>query len=328
MPANLPPGYFEVEKQYKAATSPEEQVALLEELISTIPKHKGTDHLRADLRRKLSKLKETAQTRKKTGRASSAYHIDPEGAGQVVLVGATNVGKSALVDALTSASPEVSAAPFTTWTPTPGMMLVENVPIQLIDTPPLNPDYVDPEMLNLLRRCNLVLLLVDVQADPVEQLQEAITLLHENRIIAEHRQHTYSGLRRPTVKPFYVLANKCDDDSCDEVFDIFCELLDEEWPMLRASATTGRHIEQFKWAIFEKLGVMRIYAKPPGEEPALDAPFIMGVGGTVEEFARKVHRDFYDNLKSARVWGHGVHDGQQVGREHVLHDEDVVELRT
>ncbi len=327
MPTNLPPEYFEVEKQYRAATSPDEQIALLEELISTVPKHKGTDHLRADLRRKLSKLKDTAQARKKTGRSTSAYHIDPEGAGQVVLTGPTNVGKSALVDVLTSASPEVSAAPYTTWGPTPGMMFVDNVPIQLIDTPPLNADYVDPEMLNLLRRCDLILLLVDVQTHPIQQLQEAVALLEENRIIAEHRQHTYTGLRRPAVVPWFVLANKCDDDSCDEVYDIFCELLDEEWPILPVSATTGRHLERLKWAVFERLGIMRVYAKPPGREPDHSAPFVMAVGGTVGEFARKVHRDFFDNLKSARVWGKGVYDGQQVGRDHVLHDEDVVELR-
>jgi ribosome-interacting GTPase 1 len=72
---------------------------------------------------------------------------------------------------------------------------------------------------------------------------------------------------------------------------------------------------------------MRVYSKPPGNQPDLSAPFILEHGSTVEEFAEKVHRDFLLNLKSARVWGHDVYDGQMVGRDHVLHDGDVVELR-
>jgi ribosome-interacting GTPase 1 len=327
MPTNLPPEYFEVDRQFRAATSPEEKIALLEELISTVPKHKGTDHLRADLRRRLSKMKEAAQGRRRTGRSTSPYQIDIEGAGQVILVGTTNVGKSSLVTALTNASPEVSDAPFTTWAPTPGMMLVDNVQVQLIDTPPLNEDYVDPEMMNLVRRCDLVLLVVDMQTDPLRQLEDAVALLEENRILAPHRADRYEGLRKPAVKRFLVLANKYDDDGSEELFEIFCALLEEDWPMVAVSAVTGRNLEHLKWVIFEQLGIMRIYSKPPGQEPNRDSPFVMEKGGTVEEFARKIHLDFYENLKSARVWGKGVFDGQLVGRDHVLHDEDVVELR-
>jgi ribosome-interacting GTPase 1 len=158
MPTNLPPEYFEVEKRYRAASSPEEKAACLEEMLGTIPKHKGTDKLRADLRRKLSKLKDAARTRKGTSRQVSAFHIDKEGAGQAVVIGPANVGKSALVAALTNATPEVADYPFTTWTPTPGMMPVEDIQVQLIDTPPLNSEFVDPELINLIRRADLILL--------------------------------------------------------------------------------------------------------------------------------------------------------------------------
>ena len=150
MPTNLPPDYFEVEKQYRAAKTPEEKIACLEEMLSIVPKHKGTDHLVGDLRRRLAKLRTAPRSKKGSGRRS-AFHIDKEGAGQVAVVGAVNVGKSALVAALTHATPQVSAGPFTTWTPTPGMMPVEDIQIQLIDTPPLNADYVEPELYNLIR---------------------------------------------------------------------------------------------------------------------------------------------------------------------------------
>jgi hypothetical protein len=328
MPTNLPPEAQEAERRWRAATTPEEKITNLEEFLSLIPKHKGTDHLRADLRRKLSKLKSAAQARKKTTRVVSPYHIDPEGAGQVAVIGPPNVGKSALVDVLTNATPEVSAAPYTTWGPTPGMMYYENVQIQLIDTPPLNPEYVEPEMMNLLRRVDLILLVLDLQADPFDQLEQSLALLEEYRLVPLYRASEYRDQERVQFVLLQVLVNKCDDDAAQEDFEVFCELLGlEECPMLPVSATTGRGLEALRRSVYDRLEVMRIYSKAPGREPDLGSPFVMERGGTVEEFARKIHQDFYQNLKSARVWGHGVHDGQLVGRDHVLHDEDVVELR-
>lgn len=144
MPTNLPPEALEAEQRYRAAKSVAEKIATLEEFISLIPKHKGTDKLRADLRRRLSKLKaEATQARKKVSKRDSAFHIEKEGAGQAVIIGPANVGKSALVATLTNATPEVSPAPYTTWEPTPGMMPIENIQVQLVDTPPLDRDYVE-----------------------------------------------------------------------------------------------------------------------------------------------------------------------------------------
>jgi small GTP-binding protein len=327
MPTNLPPEAQEAERRYRAAETVDEKIASLEEYISAIPKHKGTDHLRADLRRKLSKLRETAQSRKRTAKQASVYHIDPEGVGQVVIIGPPNVGKSALVASLTNANPEVAEYPFTTWTPTPGMMEVENVQVQLIDTPPLNKEFVEPEMLNLIRRADLILLMVDLQGFPIQEIEDSIALLEENRIVPSHRLEQYQGERRPAVVPLLLLANKCDDERCEEDFEVLCELLEGEWPLLPISVITGRNIEQMKRVIFERLGVIRVYAKPPGKEPDLNAPFVLEKGSTVEEFAAKVHRDFVVNLKSARLWGSGTYDGQMVGRDHVLHDGDIVELK-
>ncbi len=327
MPTNLPPEATEAERRYRAATTIEEKIATLEEFISLIPKHKGTDHLRADLRRKLSKLRAAAQTRKGARKQLSPYHIDREGAGQVVLIGPPNVGKSSLLAALTNATPEVSPAPFTTWEPTPGMMEVENVQVQLIDTPPLHPDYVDPEMLNLIRRVDLILAVVDVQTHPEQHLSETVDILQANRIAPLHHRDRYPPEQRLVFKPLLVLANKCDDEEADEILAIFCELLEDEWPLLPVSAATGRNLNQLGREILDRLGIIRIYSKAPGKEPDYRSPFVMRRGATVAEFARQIHLDFYLNLKAARVWGTGVYDGQLVGRDHVLHDGDVVELR-
>jgi ribosome-interacting GTPase 1 len=326
MPTNLPPEYYEAEKEYRAAESPAEKVSTLEALIATIPKHKGTDKLRADLRRRLSKLKSAAQSRKSLSTHESAYHIDKEGAGQVVLVGAPNVGKSALVAALTNAAPEVANFPHSTWTPTPGMMPVENVQIQLIDTPPLNREYVEPDLLDLIRRADLMLLVVDLLTDPVQQLQDSAAFLEEHHIAACHRREQYAEQRRLIFIPCLVLANKYDDERFDENFEIFCALLNEEWPLLPVSATTGRNLERLKRRVFETLRIIRVYTKAPDQEPDFTAPFILKKGDTVLDLAGKIHKDFVEQLKTARIWGQGVYDGQLVKRDHVLHDGDVVEL--
>jgi len=327
MPINLPPEALEAEKLYRAAQSTREKIARLEEFIAIIPKHKGTDRLRADLRRKLSKLKDAAQTKKGVSRRESAFQIDREGAGQVAVVGPANVGKSALVAALTNATPEVSAAPFTTWQPTPGMMEVEDIQIQLIDTPPLDSDYVNPELVQLIRRADLILLVVDVQTNPIQQLEETVALLERYCIAPRRLQDRYAQEQRMTFVPLLVLANKTDDESIAEVFELFGELLEEDWPVLAVSATTRRNLDCLKKAVFERLEIVRVYSKAPGKKPDFSAPFVLKKGGTVEELAGKVHQDFRKNLKAARVWGSAAYDGQMVKRDYVLQDGDVVELR-
>lgn len=328
MPTNLPPAYFEVEARFRAAQSTPERIALLEEMLSIIPKHKGTDKLRADLRRKLSKLRSASESRKGGTRQVSPYHISKEGAGQVVVIGPVNVGKSSLVAALTNATPEVADYPYTTQRPIPGMMPIENIQVQLVDTPALSREYEDPPLMDLIRRADLLLLVIDLQTDPVEQFQDSLALLQEHRIVPLHQRDQYPDPQRIFFKPLLVLVNKADDEGHDKDFAALCELLGEEdCPLLAVSARTGRHFDRLKQAVFEKLDIIRVFAKPPGKEPDYSAPFVMKKGSTVEAFAAEVHRDFLEKLKSARVWGSGVYDGQMVGRDHVLQDGDVVELR-
>jgi ribosome-interacting GTPase 1 len=170
---------------------------------------------------------------------------------------------------------------------------------------------------------------VDLQADPVQQLYDAVELLQEHRIAPLHLQHTFDEPERMNLKPFLVLVNKYDDESLDEDYEIFQALLDDDrWPLLPISATTGYNVERFKQSVFQRLDIMRVYSKPPGKNPDFSAPFVLEVGCNVEEFAGKVHKDFLDQLKSARVWGSSAqYDGQMVSRDHVLQDGDVVELR-
>jgi ribosome-interacting GTPase 1 len=326
MPTNLPPEYFTAEERYKQASTNQEKIDRLEEMISTIPKHKGTDKLRADLRRRLSRLKESAEKGKKTGKHESTFHIEKEGSGRVILVGMPNVGKSSLIAALTHAKPVISEAPFSSWTPLPGMMEWEHVQIQLIDTPPLNREHMESEQFDLIRSADLLLLLVDLQADAMQQLEDARDILLDHRIPIRCQQNVDQISASESFIPVLVVINKCDDASFTEDLQLFRELAQCDWPTIAISSITGNMLEELKQNIFTELNIIRVFSKPPGKPPDHSAPFVVKKGSTIEELAGKVHKDFINNLKSARVWGTGVHDGQQVGRDHVLHDGDVVEL--
>ena len=304
-----------------------EKVACVEELLAIIPKHKGTDHLRADLRKRLSKLKTAAQGQKHVSRHQSAFRIEREGAGRVAVVGSPNVGKSALVAALTHARPDVSQAPFTTWTPTPGMMPVADIQVQLIDTPPMA-DHVEAELFDLVKSTDLVLVVVDLQANPIEQLEETLAILEQRRIAPEQRRGRFPDTARMSFLPVIVVVNKTDDQTLDEDVDVFQELLEEEWPLLPVSAQTGRNLERLSRVVVETLQIMRVYSKRPYKPADMANPYVLKQGATVEDFAGKVHQDFVSTLKTAKVWGSGVFDGQSVGRDHVLEDGDVVELHT
>jgi len=327
MPTNLPPECAELEARYRAATSTEEKIDSLEELLAAIPKHKGTDHLRADLRSRLAKLKEASHSRRGAAHATSPFRIEREGAGQVAVIGCPNTGKSALVAALTNAAPEVAAYPFTTRAPIPGMMHVEEVQVQLVDTPPLHSDHPEPELTGLIRRADLLLVVVDLQDDPIGQLQDAMAMLADRHIMPVVERERHEPGARLTFKPVLVAVNKNDNEASDGDFRALCELFEGECPLLPASARTGRHLDHLRRAVFEAMDVIRVYAKPPGKEPDLAAPFVLKRGSTVGDLAGKIHRDFLENLKAARIWGREVYDGQAVGREYVLHDGDVVELR-
>jgi ribosome-interacting GTPase 1 len=316
-----------VEKRYRAAQTVAEKIDSLQELMGTIPKHKGTDKLRADLRRRLSKLKASSQARKGVSKRDSAFSIDKEGAGQVIIIGPTNVGKSSLVVALTNATPEVSKSPYTTWKPTPGMMQIEDIQVQLIDTPSLDRGYVESELMDLIRRSDLIMVVVDLTTDPIKQLEDTVAFLEEHRISTLHRKSRHSAQQRMIFIPMIVLVNKNDDEKSDEDLEIFRELLEEEWLLISVSATSSRNFEQLKQAIYDNLDIIRVYSKMPGKDPDLDAPFVLPEGSTVEEFARRLHQDFFEKLKMARVWGSSSFDGQMVKRDYVLNDGDVIELK-
>jgi ribosome-interacting GTPase 1 len=326
MPANLPPDYFAAEQRYRTAKTPADKIACLEEMLMVMPKHKGTDKLKADLRRRISKHRQEAQTKRALSKRDLAFRVEKEGAGQVVVIGPANTGKSSVVAVLTNARPAVAEFPCSTWRPMPGMVTVRGMPIQLVDTPPLDAEHVEPELFELIRHADLALIVVDLATDPMAQVERTVSILEKRRIIPRHLQERYTEPVVWSALPFLVLANKYDDESCEENVEIFGELAGETWPFVAASTTTGRNLEKLREALPVAMQIIRVFSKPRGKDVDLNDPFVVRKGCTVEEFASKVHQDFADQLKVARIWGTGVYDGQMVQRDHVLQDGDVVEL--
>ena len=326
MPANLPPQYFEAERRFREAKTPEDKVEALEEMLAIMPKHKGTDKLKAMLRERISKFKDQAQKKKGVSRQKTAYDIEKEGPAQTVIIGPPNTGKSSLVKLITNASPEVAAFPHTTHKPTPGMAQYENIQFQLIDTPPLTKDYTEPAFADLIRRADILVILLDLTADPMQQLEDALHILHSFHIYSEACTIPTDLRKPPRIKKTLVVINKMDRPEDKETLDIFLELSGIKLPCIGVSTRTGHNVMVFLDKLYELSGIIRIYTKPPGKEADKKSPFIVPLGSTLADLAGKVHNDFVNKLKYARAWGKSVRDGQMVQRDYVLQDGDVVEL--
>jgi ribosome-interacting GTPase 1 len=324
MPANLPPQYFEAEKKYRAAREPEEKIAALEAMLATMPHHKGTDKLHAALRQKIAKFSQEAEKKYATARRAGFY-ISREGAGQVMLVGPANAGKSQLLATLTEAIPEIAEYPFTTKTPIPGMMKFEDIQIQLVDTPPIGRKEVRVLLSNVLRNADLIAIVIDLSREPVSQVEAALQGLREARIepLTDDGTEITPG---SYPRKMLIVGNKNDLAGSNENWERLRSKYGRLFPLVSISAREGDGLEEFKKAVYQALNIIRVYTKTPGSKADLTDPMILEKGSTLGEAAESLHKDFYQNLKYAVVWGSGKYDGQRVSKEHVLQDGDIVEF--
>jgi len=323
MPANLPPQYFEAEKRFRSAKEPEEKIAALQAMLAIMPRHKGTDKLHAMLRQKIAKFSQEAERKYATARRAGFY-ISKEGAGQVMLVGPANAGKSQLLAALTEALPEIAEYPFTTKTPIPGMMKFEDIQIQLVDTPPIGRKEVRVLLSNVLRNADLIAIVIDLSREPISQVEAALQGLREARIepLDGGTQVTPGSYPRKML----IVGNKNEIAGSNKNWERLRSQYGRSFPLVSISAREGNGLEEFKGAIYQALNIIRVYTKTPGSKADLTDPMILEKGSTLGEAAEGLHKDFYKNLKYAVVWGSGKYDGQRVSKGHVLQDGDIVEF--
>lgn len=318
MPANLPPQYFDVEKKYREARELREKLVYLQEMLAIIPKHKGTEKLQAELKTKISKMKDTISKQKKSGGTGGAwYQVEKQGAGQIVMVGLPNSGRSSLLNALTNAHVEVALYPFTTNLPQVGMMEYEDIKIQIVDTPPLYEES-PPWLFGLYRNGDILLIVLDAQADIHMDFDVVIDALNTRNIFIKD---TDAG----DLKKAIIVLNKADKGNPD-ILDSFATRHKEKFQVVNVSPETGEGTEQLRKKIFTTLGIIRVYTKKIGHPIEKRDPVVLKIGTTVIDAAEHIHKDFRKNLKFARLWSDTKYQGQRVEKNHVLVDGDILEF--
>jgi len=349
VPANLTPEYLAAEAAFRAAREPRAKTEALERMLRVVPKHKGTDHLRAMLRRKLSQARDEARQRKRGGggRRVDLSFVPVQGTGQVAVMGPPNSGKSSLVDALTNARPEVAAYPFTTRRPQPAMMPWEDVQVQLVDCPPAGVAGFEGWLANLARRADAIVVVVDPShPDALDDLDVLWSRLEGSKVLLTSSEEDGGAGAAEDVagavlddeallarlepgiveRPVLMVASKADLPGREDDLEVFVELFGARAPVVAVALTDPEQVEPLRRRIFDMLGVIRVYTKPPGKEPRLHEPHTLPEGATVWDLARDIHKDIEANLRFARIWAEGYRDGQRVQRDHRLRDGDILEL--
>ena len=296
---NQSPAYLKAHGKFLSASTDDERVEALEDMIKECPKHKSSENMLSNLKTRYKKLKEKIQKVKKSGK-SSRVGIKKEDL-QAVIVGMTNTGKSSLLSALTNAQPKIAETKFTTTTPITGMTPYSGTYIQLIENPSIESEYYDKGLTNTT---DTILLLVD-DLEQIKKIEDKLGKAHGKRIIVFNDKNNLNKnqLRKieATLKSkrynFIILSNK-------------------------------ESLENLKDKIFQNSGKIRIFTKEPNCEKS-PRPIIMKPHSTVGDVAEKILKGFSKKVKTLKIWGpSSKFAGQQVGLKHKLKDLDTVEFKT
>lgn len=326
MATNVSPGYIAAEEKFRTATTDEERLAALREMLSTVPKHKASEKLQADLKHRISVMARSIQA-KPPAKTTDLFHVPRSGAGQVVLLGLPNSGKSSLVATTTNAPAKVAPYPYTTALPMPGMWHFEDVPIQLVDTPPVTAEHIPGGLLGTVRSADVVGLVVDATGDPLEESEALLTLLTGRGLELATVPNNELDPSVPNKMSGLIIANKCDAAPAENI-QTLRELYAGRLEVVPVSAASGEGLPDLLNRLWQLLALIRVYTKEPGKPVDKEKPYTLPVGSTLENLAHEIHRDLPAKMKFARVWGDGRFAGAQINRNETLRDKDVVEIHS
>ena len=358
MVTNLPAEAKAKWLKYMDAKTPEEKIKALQEFLSAVPKHKGTENLVYWAKRRLAELKEEAELeRKKSSSLGKGlqFFVVKEGAGQVVLIG-NNELKNKLMRILTNAKADPKDMPV------PGMMQYKDVKIQLVNPPPVifEAKSLVGRIIGLVKNADSLLIVVKNK----EEFENIKDFLENNgvylkkprgKVVIDRSRYGRDGIRivvlgklvntnenevRSYLESFgiknalvKIIGEVTLDDIEKEVFETAIYKLGvvatvEPFELQDIPVVNINDIEKLKEEIFKSLDVIRVYTKEPGEKPSSE-PLTVKRGTTVIEVARKLHNELAENFKYARIWGKSVKfPGQKVGPDYVLEDGDIIEIHT
>ncbi len=296
MPINASPHFEKAQAEYEQAQTTEQKIRCLKKMISLAPKHKGAENLRAQLKRRLAKLKYTKE--KESKKAGSTQKGIKKEEMQAVIVGFANSGKSSLLKILTNAEPEITDYNFTTKHPVIGMMDYSGTNIQLIEIPAIESDYYDRGLVNT---ADAILILV-TELEQIKKIEDNLDRAKGKRIIVFNKTNKLN--ENDIRKTSATLQSK----KYDFVF------MDD--------------LEELKSKLLQSFNKIRIFTKEPGKEKS-EKPMILNPDSTVKDIAEKILKGFSEKVKETKIWGpSSKFPGQIVGLQHKLKDLDVVEFKT
>jgi len=392
MPTNLPPEAMDKWELVEAAHTPKEKMDAMIEFLKYVPHHKGTMKLRGEMNRKIALIKADLEKKKRMGTGKSSggpkLFVEKEGSAQIALVGMTNVGKSCLMSGTTNSKVLVTPTPFSTHEPVPGIMNYLDVQFQIVEAPAVMKVAAEGKAggqvtLGLARNADGLILMVDLNHDPVAQLKLVLAELEKSRVLVYKpsgrvevdRKHTGTALRvilvgrlldcsmndveellrayhvhdaivrisgevslgdvedaifeSTTYKPAVIVANKLDLPDAEANLRRLKQHVNGKLPVVAMSCELRQGIPELGKALFESLGIIRIYTKEPGNRVQSDHPFALKKGATINDLAKNIHKEFVSNFLFAMVWAKRLpFSPKKVGLNFVLDDADVVEIHT
>jgi len=208
-----------------------------------------------------------------------------------------------------------------------GMMKFENINIQLVDTPPITREYMEPWLSEIIRETDLVLLTADLGRDSLlEDIEAVVRKLEESKIKLVAREPEVKVTQEMRYKRAIVGANKRDLPNANKRLKTLKDVYSDKFPIYSLSATSRAGLDHLKEKIYKALNIIRVYTKSPGKGADRSEPIILKKGSRVIDAARAIHKDFANKLRYARMWGSGKFEGQKVQKDHPLEDGDILEF--